>query len=194
MSEKNEFDLFLAELGDVKPITSDDVVITKNSKDDALAKTLKRRELEKENGSEKYGLSMECNHWIDPHDPISYRKDGIQDGVYKNLRMGKYAVETRLNLTQLSIEDARVELINTIEQCFKTGVRVLLLQHGMGLKSKPQPGKLKSFINLWLPNLPQVIAFHSAHKSHGGLTACYVLLKKNPQQKLINRERHQKRY
>ena len=68
------------------------------------------------------------------------------------------------------------------------------IQHGIGINSKPIPAKLKSYINLWLPTLPQVIACHSAHKSHGGLASTYVMMKKNPQQKLINREKHAKRF
>jgi DNA-nicking Smr family endonuclease len=194
VDKQDDFDLFLAEIGDVKPLKQGDVVRTQSNANDALAKSLKRDALLKETQADKYHLALECREWIDPYDPISYRQDGIQDGVFKNLRMGKYAIEKKFNLSQLRIEEARTHLIEQIEKSFKQGVRVLLIQHGMGLKTTPKPGKLKSFLNMWLLNLPQVIAFHTAHQSHGGLSACYVLLKKNPEQKLINRERHQKRY
>lgn len=194
MDKQDDFSLFLAEVGDVKPLKQDDIVQTKSDATDTLAKSLKREALLKETQADKYHLSLECHHWLDPYDPVSYRQDGIQDGVFKNLRMGKYAIENKLNLTQLRVEEARTYLVEQIEKSFKRGMRVILLQHGMGLKSTPKPAKLKSFLNMWLPCMPQVIAFHSAHQSHGGLSACYVLLKKNPEQKLINRERHQKRY
>ena len=194
MNKQDDMNLFLAEVGDVKPLKQGDVVQTKSNTANTLAKTLKRDALLMDTQADHYHLAMECREWIDPHDPISYRQDGIQDGVFKNLRMGKYAIERKLNLQQLRIEESRIQLVEQIEKSFNIGMRVILIQHGMGLKSTPKPGKLKSFINMWLPNLPHVIAFHSAHPSHGGLAACYVLLKKNPEQKLINRERHQKRY
>lgn len=199
MTQSNSFqpdDLaaFFAEMSDVAPLPEADKVAIKQHDPFAQAKQLKRNALEKEASPQKYGLSLEISHPIDPYDVISYKQDGIQEGVFKNLRLGKYPIETRLNLTQMSIEQARDALIESIETSFNHGVRVMIIQHGIGLKSKPIPAKLKSYINLWLPTLPQVIAFHSAHKSHGGLASTYVMMKKNPQQKLINREKHAKRF
>ena len=49
---------------------------------------------------------------------------------------------------------------------------------------------LKSYVNKWLPNLPEVMAFHSAQQHHGGAGAVYVLLKKNAEKKQENGERH----
>lgn len=185
---------FLAEMSDVIPMSQADKVTIKQEDPLELAKQLKRQALEKESNPLKCGLTLELTHPMDPYDVIQHKQDGIQDGVYKNLRLGKYPIETRLNLTQMSIEQARDALLEGIETSFKHGVRVMLIQHGLGLKSKPFPAKMKSYLNVWLPTLPQVIACHSAHKSHGGLASTYVLMKKNPQQKLINREKHAKRY
>jgi DNA-nicking Smr family endonuclease len=53
---------------------------------------------------------------------------------------------------------------------------------------------MKSYVNQWLREMKMVIAFHTALKQHGGLGAVYVLLKKHPNQKQINREQHQKRF
>ena len=190
----DDLDIFRAEMGDVTPLKQDAVVNPTAAHEPSLAQTLKRAALLQEQAAETYHLGVTCTHWVDPHDPIAFRQNGIQDGVYKNLRMGKYAVESRINLTQMRVEDARNALVEQIENHFQRGTRVILIKHGMGLQSKPQPGKMKSMVNMWLPQLPQVIAYHSAQPSHGGLSACYVLLKKNPEQKLVNRERHQKRY
>jgi DNA-nicking Smr family endonuclease len=67
-----------------------------------------------------------------------------------------------------------------------------LVRHGLGLQSKPFPAFLKSYVNQWLRQINMVIAFHTAQKQHGGLSSVYVLLKKHPNQKIINRERNKR--
>ncbi|TMO58770.1 Smr/MutS family protein, partial [Pseudoalteromonas aurantia] len=52
---------------------------------------------------------------------------------------------------------------------------------------------LKSYTNKWLQEMPQVLAFHSALKCHGGSGSTYVLLRKSDEKKQENRERHAKR-
>jgi len=51
---------------------------------------------------------------VDPHDFITYKQDGIQDGVYKNLRLGKYEIDTRLTLKHLKFDDARLTIYSTL--------------------------------------------------------------------------------
>lgn len=184
---------FLAEMSDVQPLITEATVMLKTDDPLALSRQLKREQLQQDTHPTLLALSLELIRAIDPYDFISYKQDGIQEGVFKNLRLGKYPIEARLTLTQSTIEVAREALFNKITLCFKQGTRVLLVQHGMGLNSKPVAGKLKSYLNMWLPEFAEVIAYHSAHVSHGGLAATYVLLKKNPEQKLINREKHAKR-
>ena len=69
----------------------------------------------------------------------------------------------------------------------------MLIKHGRGEQSKPIAGYLKSAVNQWLVQLPQVIAFHSAQLHHGGSASVYALLKKSEQQKTHNRELHRKK-
>ena len=64
-----------------------------------------------------------------------------------------------------------------------------MILHGKGDRSST-PALLKSYVNKWLPALPQVMAFHSAQRHHGGAGAMYVLLKKSDDKKQENRERH----
>ena len=47
---------------------------------------------------------------------------------------------------------------------------------------------IKSFVNKWLPELPAVLAYHTAQRHHGGSGATYVLLKKSADKKHENRE------
>lgn len=188
----NEFDSFLAEMADVKPMQSQNTVTLKNRNIETLAQKLKRRALEKEIENDDNGLSVDKVNPVDPHEFLSYKQDGVQEGVFKNLRLGKYQIDTHLMLNHLKFDEARQTLYQTLKDCHEKGIRTVLIQHGLGLNSKPFPAFLKSYVNQWLQQIDIVIAYHSALKQHGGLGSVYVLLKKHPNQKLINRERNRK--
>jgi DNA-nicking Smr family endonuclease len=188
----NDLDSFLAEMADVKPIETTNTVALNNKNKETLAQKLKRRALEKEIQQDDNGLSVDKVDPVDPHDFLSYKQDGVQEGVFKNLRLGKYQIDTHLMLNHLKFDEARQTLYQTLNDCHERGVRTVLIQHGIGLNSKPFPAFLKSYVNQWLKQIDIVIAYHSALKQHGGLGSVYVLLKKHPNQKLINRERNRK--
>ncbi len=183
---------FYEEMSDVKPLSHTDKVVLSNKHIDTLAQRLKREALIAEVERDDNGLTVEKIEPIDPHDFLEYKQDGVQQGVYKNLRLAKYQIDVTLNITHMKFDDARVTLYNTIKDCHERGIRTLLVQHGMGLHSKPFPAFLKSYVNQWLRQIDMVIAFHTAQKQHGGLAAVYVLLKKHPNQKLINREKNRR--
>jgi DNA-nicking Smr family endonuclease len=183
---------FFEEMSDVKPLAGNNTAALNTKSQETLAQKLKREALIAEVEKDDNGLSVEQVTPIDPHDFIEYKQDGVQEGVYKNLRLGKYQIDTSLNITHMKFDEARMTLYKTIKECHEKGVRTLLLQHGLGLKSKPFPAFLKSYVNQWLRQIDMVIAFHTAQKQHGGLASVYVLLKKHPNQKLINRERNRR--
>lgn len=196
MSSSTENELsFFEEMQDVTPLNSVNKVSVLDvaKKQESLAQQLKREALEKQVALDDNGLSVDYVVPLDPMDFISYKQDGVQEGVYKNLRLGKYHIDSRLTLKHMKFDDARLSLFNTIVDCHKRGIRTLLIDHGIGLNSKPFAGFMKSYVNQWLSEIEQVIAFHTALKQHGGLGCTYVLLKKHPNQKQINREVHQRR-
>lgn len=183
---------FFEEMSDVKPLAQTDKVALTNKKTETLAQRLKREALSAEIEKDDNGLTVERVEPIDPYDFIEYKQDGVQQGVYKNLRLAKYQIDVTLNITHMKFDDARLNLYKTIKDCHERGIRTLLVQHGLGLNSKPFPAFLKSYVNQWLRQIDMVIAFHTAQKQHGGLASVYVLLKKHPNQKLINREKNRR--
>lgn len=193
MSSEHHPGSFLEAMQDVKPLKPDNTVHVSQTTSPSLAQKLKKQAIEQELESERNPLSLELLTNVAPYDFISYKKDGVQQGVFKNLRLGKYPIESRINIQALNAEKARVEVFNNLSLAQDKGLRLVIVQHGLGLKNKPQPAMLKSYLNQWLPQLPQVLAFHTAAKAHGGLSATYVLLKKSEQQKLENRELHRKK-
>ncbi len=183
---------FFEEMSDVKPLSHTDKVVLSSKNTETLAQRLKREALIAEIEKDDNGLTVEKVEPIDPHDFIEYKQDGVQQGVYKNLRLAKYQIDVTLNITHMKFDDARLTLYKTIKDCHERGIRTLLVQHGMGLNSKPFPAFLKSYVNQWLRQIDMVIAFHTAQKQHGGLASVYVMLKKHPNQKLINREKNRR--
>jgi DNA-nicking Smr family endonuclease len=184
---------FMDEMSDVKPIAAVNKVVVATRQHETLSQRLKREALEKQVALDDNGLSVDYVVPVDPHDFLSYKLDGVQEGVFKNLRLGKYQIDSRLSLQRMKFDDARLALFNTITDCHERGIRTILVDHGLGLQSKPFAGFMKSYVNQWLSEIEAVIAFHTALKQHGGLSSVYVLLKKHPNQKQINREIHQKR-
>ena len=115
---------------------------------------------------------------VDPLAYLEYQRPGVQHGVYKNLRMGKYEIQSRLDLHRHSVDQARRALKGFIVDCHCHSIRCALITHGKG-EGRQEPAKLKSCVNHWLRQFDQVLAFHSAQKQHGGLGATYVLIKKD---------------
>lgn len=115
---------------------------------------------------------------VDPLAYLEFVRPGVQHGVYKNLRLGKYEIQSRLDLHRHTVEQARKALWHFVENCHKHGVRCALVTHGKG-EGREQPARLKSCVNHWLRQFDQVLAFHSARKSHGGAGATYILVKKD---------------
>ena len=183
---------FLKELQDVKPINKTDTVATCQQKN-TLAQQLKRQAIEASIHLVDNYLSIENVEPVDPYDHIFFKQDGVQHGVFKSLRLGKYKIDFVINLQQLKFEQARATLFNHIIDSHKKGERTLLIKHGLGLRSQPFQAFLKSYVHRWLQQMPEVIAYHTAQPNHGGNSAVYALLKKNQHEKTINRELHRKK-
>ena len=184
---------FFDEMKDVRPIKNDDVANLHNA--ESAVEEKKKRASAKASIRDKLlnPLSIESVKPVPADDFITFQQPGIQDGVFKKLRLGKYPLEVKISLKGLTVKESCDRIYQTIKQSHERGVRALLIQHGQGVNSKPFPGLKKSYVNHWLKELEEVIAFHTAQPMHGGFGATYVLLKKHPDQKLINRENNRKR-
>lgn len=187
----DEFELFQQMVGDVKPLNHDVAELKKNHTvtEAHLAKRLSATTLSEQ--AEDY-LSLDSAPMLKPDDMIEYKKDGVQDGVYKKLRLGKYPIQARLDLHRKTLKQARDEVTHFLTQCVRMDMRTVLLIHGRGERSTP-PALMKSFVAHWLTQIDEVQCVHSAQRFHGGTGAIYILLKKSHSQKSDNRERHQKR-
>jgi DNA-nicking Smr family endonuclease len=124
-----------------------------------------------------------------PHELVSWKKDGVQEGVFKKLRLGQYPLEGRLDLHRKTVKEARVELFDFVRMALAKGWRCVLVNHGRGERS-PTPARIKSYTIAWLAQIPEVLAYHHPERRHGGAGAVYVLLRKSAEKREENRERH----
>lgn len=180
--------------GEVAPIKTEKRVLINKSAEDAKTLEVRRQlaeaEVTAESGADP--LAGEPVELLAPLAELSFRRAGVQHGVFRNLRLGKYSLDARLDLHRLTVERARREVYQFVQDCVAHDVRSALITHGKG-EGRDKPALLKSYLAHWLPQMDEVLAFHSAQKQHGSYGATYVLLRKSEHKKLDNRERHSRR-
>ena len=188
---QDDFELFQQMMGDVKPLHNDTAELKKTHQV-SQAQLAKREAAIWLNGDNPEQLSVDHAPMIKPDDVIEFKRDGVQDGVYRKLRLGKYPIQARLDLHRKTLKEARDEVVHFLQQCMKMDIRTVVIVHGRGERSNP-PALMKSYVAQWLTQIKDVQCAHSAQRFHGGTGAVYILLRKSNEKKLENRERHQKR-
>ncbi|MEL7293033.1 MAG: DNA endonuclease SmrA [Pseudomonadota bacterium] len=191
MSHDDDFALFQQMMGDVKPLAQDTAEHKKQHQvtDAQLAKREAAIWLTEDDP--EY-LSIDHAPMLKPEDMIEFKRDGVQEGVYRKLRLGKYPIQARLDLHRRTLKEARDEVIKFLKQCIQMDIRTVVIVHGRGERSNP-PALMKSYVAQWLQQIRDVQCVHSAQRFHGGTGAVYVMLRKSAEKKLETRERHQKR-
>lgn len=186
----DELALFRAELADVKPLPAEpEVALSTAPTLDAAAVEARRVAAITDQKHDSNYLSTTEPPLVDPYAEIGYRHDGVQLGVFQVLRQGKYETRYVLDLHRRTVEQARKDVFDFIHDAVKREQRCVLILHGRGVRA-PIPALLKSYVNVWLQQMPEVLAFHSAQKRDGGTGAVYVMLKKSDDAKQDNRERY----
>ncbi|BBL70831.1 Smr/MutS family protein [Methylogaea oryzae] len=110
-------------------------------------------------------------------DLLEFQRPGVQHRLMLRLRQGRLAVEGELDLHGQTAEQARMRLPQFLAQAQAAGLRCVCIVHGKGYRSPDQRPVLKSLLNNWLPQCPQVLAYCSALPKDGGTGAVYVLLR-----------------
>lgn len=177
--------------GDVKPFKAEKRIAINKRKGSDESLQIRREAAQKMEVVNADPLAGEPMEMVAPLDVISFQRPGVQHGVFKNLRLGKYTIDARLDLHKLTVDKARKEIYQFIQDCVANDVRTALVTHGKG-EGRERPAILKSCVAFWLPQIEQVLAFHTAQKQHGSYGATYILLKKGERKKADNRERHSK--
>ncbi len=191
MNDDEEF-LFQQEMAGVKPLkTPERVKLARDSLSEDSARA--RRDAA---AAEQAPVNPLAEEGIEPLDPwyvLDFKRPGVQNGVFRKLKQGRYEPEARLNLHRMSVKAARKELYEFIDQASALGLRTVIIIHGKGENTneegRRQASIIKGCVKHWLAELDTVQAYHSAQLRHGGTGAAYVLLRKGEEAKQRNREK-----
>jgi len=181
--------LFRDELQGVQPLQIPAKVPLNRSPVSGLAAAARREAAQRELDAERNFLTLDNVDMLDPYYPLEFKRPGVQNGVFRKLKQGKYAMDARLDLHRLTAEEAREQVFGFIREAQAYDLRNVLIVTGRGNHSSSPEAILKSYVNKWLPEFDEVQAYCSAIPAQGGTGAVYVMLKKSEKRKQENRDR-----
>jgi DNA-nicking Smr family endonuclease len=184
-----EFDPFGGESADIVPHTPVGRIRRTFARESA--ETLQRRRDAATDAfdGDRNPLREEGIEPLDAYAILEFKRPGVQNGVFRKLKQGRYSWDARLDLHRLTVATARREVFDFVNEAVELGLRSLIIIHGRGDAS--QQGRntavLKGYVNHWLPEIDDVQAFCSARPEHGSTGAVYVLVRKSEEKKMENR-------
>ncbi|MFZ2209107.1 MAG: DNA endonuclease SmrA, partial [Porticoccaceae bacterium] len=96
-------------IGDVEPLRQAARVISPKVSVRSPGLDIRRQAAEQERVRDgNYLARAEQVVAVAPWDVLVWKRDGVQNGVFKNLRQGHYAIDSRLDLHRLTVEQARL--------------------------------------------------------------------------------------
>lgn len=191
MTDNTDESLFFEAFADIRPLKQDTLPVPRHQAEESAS--LRKDAINLTSQLERNCLTSGYVQPVDPLDVIEYKKAGVQHEVYKKLRGAKYPLSASLNISQMTIEQARKAVFLFIIESQQKQYRCVHIKHGIKACRDGAGILLKSYLNAWLPNLNSVLAFHSAPQHLAGLGATIILLKKSDEEKRETRERIQKR-
>lgn len=104
---------------------------------------------------------------------LSYKQPTLQNKIFTQLKQGKLRWYDAVDIHGCTIEEARDAMTQLLSQAKQNNETVVKIVHGKGSEAI-----LKTCVNGWLRQLPEVLAFCSAPPKDGGNGAVLILLKK----------------
>ncbi len=115
---------------------------------------------------------------VGAEDALYWARDGVQESQMRKLKAGQIAFEGSLDLHGMSVEKARETLWAFLAEALPLEVRCVRVTHGKAARLDGRRPLIKSHVNTWLRQHPQVLGFCSCLPRHGGTGSLYVLLKR----------------
>jgi len=176
LSDKDK-SMFRQMMADVKPLAKSKKVDLPQPKKTAIKTPRRESQAQSPSPADSVYLSDYYAEEVQTSSILSYSSHSIPNKRLRELKNGLIPWQARLDLHGLRPDAARESLVNFLTQQSKLAHRCLLIIHGKGIHKGEAP-VLKNLVANWLPQFPQVLAFHSAQARDGGAGAVYVLLKR----------------
>ena len=183
-TEENPADLFRRAMQDVTRLKSD----TRVSNPPPALSGRSPQDSENEAIAELYDLVAGRSDF-DVTDTDEYVEGcvvGLDTGLVRKLRQGKFARQAALDLHGMKADEAKPELEQFLNRATQAGIRCVLVIHGRGRNSPGQFPILKDKLKQWLTRsrlAKIVLAFSTARTHDGGPGAMYILLRRKRGQK-----------
>jgi len=110
-------------------------------------------------------------------DEPSYLRPTLPKQLLRDLRRGRWVIQSELDLHGATREEARALIADFLDQSRKRDQRVVRIIHGRGLRSPGKVGVLKQLVRGWLVQRDEVLAYCQARPQDGGEGALLALLK-----------------
>ncbi|WP_407304613.1 Smr/MutS family protein [Acinetobacter sp.] len=179
---EDDVDLFQKSMQGVKKMdTSNIAKIEKDKKKKIDAQTLAKRAAATGPMQTDHAELSDTQAMLNPvasQATLSYRIDTLQHKVFEDLKAGNLRWFEAVDLHGCTVEDARAAVLQIIQMAKDENQNVIKIVHGKGPEAI-----LKTYVNGWLRQHRDVLAFVSAPEKQGGTGAVLVLLKraeKNP--------------
>ncbi|ATU45848.1 DNA mismatch repair protein MutS [Acinetobacter junii] len=183
--EMEDTELFKKALTGVKPIDNGNIAQIKPKRVKKIdAQTLAKRAAAEGSAEQELTEISDTQAILNPvasQAALSYRIATLQHKVFEDLKAGKTRWFEAVDLHGCTVEQARAAVLQIIQMAKDENQNVIKIVHGKGPEAI-----LKTYVNGWLRQHRDVLAFVSAPENQGGTGAVLVLLKraeKNPKYK-----------
>jgi len=101
---------------------------------------------------------------------LNYHHQSISKKKFQSFKKGRFESEQILDLHGLNRQEARRELLAFLHYCNKQNYRLVSIMPGYG------KGILREALNIWLRQIPRVLAFAESPQQSGGKGVIRLLL------------------
>lgn len=145
---------------------------------------LKRAQAEGDPERENIALSdtVALLQGVAPEAALSFKRNGVQERQLDKLKAGLLPWKHAVDLHGCTLEQAREAILQLLAEAKAEGITVVKIVHGKGQINGQ--AMLKTAVNGWLRQMPDVLAFVSADPRHGGTGAVMVLLRRPREAKM----------
>ncbi|MCM2130574.1 Smr/MutS family protein [Larsenimonas sp. GH3-8] len=121
---------------------------------------------------------------VRPSESLHFALPDMPYRTLQQLRRGAISWQSGLDLHGYTVDEARLELEGFLSEAVGKQLRCVIVVHGKARSGIAGYPVIKSHVNAWLRELPEVLAFCSSLEKDGGTGAVYVLLKRRGQASL----------
>lgn len=177
--QPDDLQLFRELMQGVQPLKQNKADISQASvQDDPLSLAIRRQAAEQEAAA---GVQNTLSDGqvvpVNPGESLAFHLPDLPWRTFQSLKKGRINWQEGLDLHGYTLEDARTELVRFVRDGRSRGYRCLLLVHGKAYIREGELPSIKSHVNTWLKQMPEVLAFVSALPTDGGTGAVYILLR-----------------